>query len=155
MNTTPSYQRLRKYVLSASTSKEKGDRFEQATEMWLYEAPEFNDESRHVSQVSRWESFARTWNRGRDEESVALDAQDLGIDLVARMSDGTFVPVQCKGDAGNSERAGALKFSDAIRRAEESGVSFGRGVYASRKASRSAGSTPPTRTTRQASIDRP
>lgn len=131
MNAKTSLDNLRSFVLRGTDStKEQGDRFEQATEMWLYSAPEFNTESRYTEQVSRWESFARTWNRTREDGLPALDVKDLGIDLVARMSDGSFIPVQCKGDRGNSGRDGVLKFRNAIERAEPSGITFERGIYA-------------------------
>ena len=64
---------------------EKGRWFEQLFERVARQEPEFE-----IDEIWRWSDWPER------EELTGLDGRDIGVDLVARLTSGQYVAIQCK-----------------------------------------------------------
>jgi len=73
---------------SLFTAKEKGDRFEELTQVYLQSVPEYLTKLKHVWRLEEVPvNIAKRLN---------LPATDKGIDLVAETHEGEYWAIQCK-----------------------------------------------------------
>ena len=129
-------QLLDKLETASATERDKGTRFETLIRAWLRKEPTYAD---LFTDVQTWKEWASS------HPDLAVNARDIGIDLVGTNADGTgYTAIQCKLYARNASvpKAGIDSFLAASAKPFFTPPKSGGGVRGGPRG-RTPGETPP------------